>query len=128
MKNDLKKDYQKLLIWQKAQEIFEMVCIDIKSWPNSIIARSISYQLIDSAGSMGANIAEGYGRGGPKEFEQFMRYSRGSSAETDNWLFKALSNDLITNERYLKYQEKFKEFHLMTAAFIYRLRTQNKTH
>lgn len=121
----MEKDYRKLLIWQKAHEIFKMVCEDVRSWPNhNPVAKSISYQLLDSAGSMGANIAEGYGRGGPKEFDQFLRYSRGSSAETDNWLYEAMSNSLITSARYNQYQTKFIEFHKMLAAFVYKLRNQ----
>ena len=125
----MKKDFRNLLIWQKAHEVFQMVCDDIRKWPlTNPIARSISYQLLDSAGSMGATIAEGYGRGGPKEFEQFLRYSRGSSAETDHWLYEAQSTKLITEQRYSQYLEKFIEFHKMLAAFIYSLRGQTNRH
>lgn len=124
----MKKDFRNLLIWQKAHEIFGMVCEDVKKWPlSNPVARSIAYQILDSAGSMGATIAEGYGRGGSKEFEQFLRYSRGSSAETDNWLYEAMENKLITPERHQQYQEKFIEFHKMLASFIYKLRSQRNS-
>lgn len=123
----MEKDFKKLLIWQKAHEVFMMVCNDTAKWSfNNPVARSITYQLLDSAGSMGANIAEGYGRGGSKEFEQFIRYSRGSSAETDHWLYEAKSIKLIIEERYNEYKEKFIEFHKMLASFMYRLREQRR--
>ncbi len=95
------KSFKDLIIWQKAQKVFEMVCEDIKAWPRNTISLSIAHQLIDSAGSISSNVAEGYGRGGPREFEQFLRFSRGSCAETDNWLFKAEQQKFITSSRFL---------------------------
>lgn len=118
------KSYKDIVIWQKAQQVFEMVCKDIKKWPRSPITNSIAYQLIDSAGSISSNIAEGYGRGGPREFEQFFRYSRGSCAETDNWLYKSLQQNLITSSRYKEYVSLFDELYKMSASFINRLRQQ----
>ena len=40
-------------------------------------------QLTDALGSMEGNIAEGFHRNNPKEFVQFLRYSRGSHAEAE---------------------------------------------
>lgn len=120
------KTFKDLLIWQKAFEIFKMVCEDVRKWPKDVISRGISYQLMNSAGSMSANIAEGYGRGGPKEFEQFLRFNRGSQAESDDWLTKAEALGLISDKRYLEYSQKFEELTRMTSSFINRLRTQTK--
>lgn len=103
-----------------------MVCSDVRSWPNDKIANSISYQLLDSCGSVSANVAEGYGRGGPGEFEQFLRYARGSSAETDNWLFKAKKQNLITDTRYQEYSDLLLEVNKMISSFISKLRVQAK--
>lgn len=121
------KSFKDLIIWQKAQKVFEMVCEDIKKWPRNTIAISIAHQLIDSAGSISSNVAEGYGRGGPREFEQFLRFSRGSCAETDNWLYKAMQQKLISSQRYDEYLVIFDEIYKMTASFINKLRGQSKT-
>lgn len=120
------KTFKDLIIWQKSFEIFKMICEDVGKWPKEAVPRSISYQLLDSGGSMSANIAEGFGRGGPKEFEQFLRYSRGSLTESDDWLTKAVDLKLITDERYKDYCRKFEEISKMTASFINRLRNQSK--
>lgn len=122
----MQKSFKDLIIWQRAQELFEMVCEDIKKWPKTVIANAIAYQLIGCIGSISANVAEGYGRGGPKEFEQFLRYSRGSLAESDNWLYKSANEKLITEERYKEYLSKMEECSKMTAVFINRLRGQKK--
>ncbi len=118
------KDYKNLKVWQKADLVFDMVCEDIKKWSNNKIANAIVYQLLDSTGSISANISEGYGRGRPKEFEQFLRYSRGSSAETDNWLFKASKQRLISEERYSEYMRLLEEINKMIGSFISKLRKQ----
>ncbi|MBI2267853.1 MAG: four helix bundle protein [Candidatus Blackburnbacteria bacterium] len=97
---ETERSFKDLRLWQLSEEIFEMVCEDVRNWPKIPIARSISYQILDSAGSMGSNLAEGYGRGGPREFEQFARIARGPMAETDSWLYKALKQNLITDKRY----------------------------
>lgn len=120
------KSFKDLIIWQKSFEIFKMICEDVGKWPKEAAARSIYYQLLDSGGSMSANIAEGFGRGGPKEFEQFLRYSRGSLAESDDWLTKAMAIKLITPERYEDYSRRFEEISKMTASFINKLRAQTK--
>ena len=62
------KNFQKLIVWQKADTLFHMVCADTKTWPNDRVVNSIVFQLLDAAGSISANIAEGYGRGSPREF------------------------------------------------------------
>lgn len=118
------KSYQDLRVWQKADLIFDMVCEDVKKWPRDKIADSISYQLLDSSGSISANIAEGYGRGFPGEFEQFLRYSRGSLEETDNWLYKAMKRKFISQERYDKYHYIFITIKKMISSFINKLRLQ----
>jgi len=118
------KSFRDLKIWHKADIIFDMVCRDIRRWPSDKIANSIAYQLIRAAGSIGANIAEGYGRGLPGEFEQFLRYARGSAAETDNWLNNALKADLITGARYEEYTVIFREMSKMIGSFIGKLRLQ----
>ncbi len=122
----MEKDYKNLEIWRIADRIFDMICEDVKKWHSTPIARSISYQLLDSGGSISANIAEGYGRGTPGEFQQFLRYSRGSSAESDNWLFKATRQNFISRERYGEYQELFERLNKMIGSFIGKLRTQSK--
>lgn len=72
-----------------------MMADDVMKFPKNLVASRIGVQLLDSAGSVSTNIAEGYGRGGSKEFRQYFRQSRGSLMETDNWLYKAMRRGLL---------------------------------
>ena len=44
--------------------------------------------------SIGANIAEGYGRFGGREFSRFLQISLGSANESDYWLLLLKGNNL----------------------------------
>jgi four helix bundle protein len=51
--------------------------------------KGIAWQLIDSAGSVAANIEEGYGRGFGKDYSRFLRISIGSARETRGWYYRS---------------------------------------
>ncbi|MCG3206586.1 MAG: hypothetical protein FOGNACKC_00185 [Anaerolineae bacterium] len=50
--------------------------------------KSIAQQLTRSAGSIAANIEEGYGRGYGKDYARFLRIALGSARETKGWYFR----------------------------------------
>lgn len=80
-------DYHSLLSYQKAKDLTKMV---FKLGTNPMFTtnsgKSLYNQLFRSTSSIGANIAEGYGRNNPKEYKQFLGIARGSSFETEYWL------------------------------------------
>ncbi len=57
---------------------------------------TIGKQLVRAADSIGANMAESYGRFNYGEQIQFLYYARGSLFETKYWLNRALSRNLIS--------------------------------
>jgi four helix bundle protein len=50
--------------------------------------KGIAWQLIDSVGSISANIEEGYGRGYGKDYARFLRISLGSARESRGWYYR----------------------------------------
>ena len=57
-------------------------------------------QINGSSGSVMDNIAEGFGRGGNKEFINFLSFSRGSCSETKAQLQRAFDRDHFNKEIY----------------------------
>ncbi|HEY4197917.1 MAG TPA: four helix bundle protein, partial [Mucilaginibacter sp.] len=61
---------------------------------------TLGKQLVRSADSIGANIAEGFGRYHYKENKNFCYFSRGSLIETEGWIIKAKTRKLISEDQY----------------------------
>jgi four helix bundle protein len=70
------------------------ICVRWKS----LEQRTVAPQLIRAADSIGANIAEGSGRGSDKDYIRFLRISRGSLYETKHWLRLAFARGLLSAE------------------------------
>lgn len=51
--------------------------------------RSLSDQIYRAAGSVSANVCEGYSRSSGKDQARFYEYALGSARETRDWYFKA---------------------------------------
>lgn len=60
---------------------------------------TIGKQLVKSADSIGANIAEGNGRFNLADNQRFVKIARGSLNETRHWLRLAYARTLLTKEQ-----------------------------
>lgn len=96
-----------------ADEIWNIVI----NW--SFLAQdTVGKQIIRSSDSIGANIAEGYGRYFFKENRQFCFYSRGSILETKTWIKKAKNRNLITEEQYYFLFSKLELIHMKLNGYM----------
>ena len=60
--------------------------------------KDIGWQLVAAAGSVPANIEEGYGRGFGKDYSRFLRIALGSARESQGWYYRGrhvFSTDVI---------------------------------
>src|SRR4030042_105633 len=89
------KRFEDLEIWQEAKELSKMV-YEITS--TGLFSSDFKFrdQMRASAGSTVDNIAEGFDRGGNKEFYQFLSVSRGSCGEVRSQSYRAFENKYIT--------------------------------
>jgi len=62
---------------------------DVHKLSKEICVRSLSDQLYRSAGSVCANIEEGYSKISAKDRARFYEYSLGSARETRGWFYRA---------------------------------------
>lgn len=93
------KDFQEIVAWQLARALKLKVDQFLK---RPEFKRHYRYcdQLSDSARSGPANIAEGFGRHGNREFARFVRIAKGSEAEVLNHLIDARDQELISDEEF----------------------------
>ena len=82
------RNYQDLIVWQRAMDLVEGVYRLTASFPKSEIYGLCS-QMRRASVSIPSNIAEGQGRGGDPEFVRFLRISYGSVRELETQLIIA---------------------------------------
>jgi four helix bundle protein len=104
-------------VYKLGEELSDMIWDDYDQWPEKA-QRTIGLQVIRSADSISANLAEGYGRFTAPDRKKFYRYSRGSFEETKTWLRKSIRRQLMEKERITQYEEVIKELGPKLNAFI----------
>jgi four helix bundle protein len=88
MEQNKNHNFTDLIVWQKAVELFELAAQDAERFPDGRPQYLMAGQMVKSAGSIGATIAEGYGRGGPKGFGYRLLAARGYAYATQDWYHK----------------------------------------
>ena len=112
------KEIYEMDVYRLAEELSDLVWEAFDSWTEKA-KRTIGYQIIRSADSISANLAEGYGRFTPADRRLFYRYARGSFEETKGWLRKAIRRRVITGEEKVeKYTSIINELGPKLNAFI----------
>ena len=91
-------NFEKLEVYQLSERLAGQIWEIVASWDN-FKRYSVGQQLVRAADSIGANIAEGTGRGSFKDNRRFVRISRGSLNETKHWLRRSYKRNLLTQDQ-----------------------------
>jgi len=99
VKNDSLWNFQ---VYPKALFLSDLAWEDCEKLMKDIRSRKIADQLISSAGSISANIEEGYGRGFGKDYGRFLKISLGSARECRGWYYRGrrLLSENVLHHRY----------------------------
>jgi four helix bundle protein len=109
--------FENLRVYGLAEEIADFVWDIVIKW-NKLHQYTIGKQLINSADSIGANIAEGTGRGSFADNRRFARIARGSLFEVKHWLRRSYKRELLKEHEIDKLQELIKELTPKLSAYI----------
>lgn len=93
--DSLTYSYRKLIVWQKAMQLMELVYAEIRKFPPEE-KFALSDQLRRAVISIASNIAEGAGRSTNKDYAHFIAIARGSLYETLSQLESAQRLGYIT--------------------------------
>jgi four helix bundle protein len=91
--------FERLIVWQKAQQLAVEVVAVVDSMAVRRSTPALASQILRSATSVPANIAEGYGRYSEAAYRNHLSIARGSLAETRSWVNLLLETGHITADR-----------------------------
>ncbi len=74
--------------YRKSLFVADLSWFDCEKLLKDSRGKSIAWQLTRSAGSIAANIEEGFGRGFGKDYARFLRIALGSARETRGWYYR----------------------------------------
>jgi four helix bundle protein len=116
--------FEDIKVWQKSRELCKYIFNLISSGKFGK-----DYALIDqinrSSGSVMDNIAEGFGRGGKREFINFLSYANASALECLSQLYRAFDRNYISSEVHAVVCEILFEITKMLNALICYLNKSN---
>ena len=90
-------NFEDLKVYRLAEDLADKIWNVTTNW-NHFARDTVGKQLVRAADSIGANIAEGEGRGSYKENKRFVRIARGSVNETRHWLRRAFRRGLLSTQ------------------------------
>ena len=109
--------FQNLRVYCLAEEIADLTWEVVVKW-SRLAQNTVGRQLINAADSIGANIAEGTGRGSVAENRRFARIARGSLFEVKHWLRRAYNRKLLKKTEVTKLHELIEELTPKLSAYI----------
>jgi four helix bundle protein len=111
------RGFEHLDVYRLSEEVADAVWDLVIAWDN--LARdTVGKQLVRSADSVGANIAEGTGRGTYKDNRHFARVGRGSLNEARHFLRRAFRRGHLTEDQIAQLQPLINELGPRLNAYI----------
>ena len=90
-------NFENLRVYQLAEKLSDEIWAVVVTWEH-FARETVGKQIVRSADSIGANIAEGTGRGSFQDNRRFVRTALSSLNETRHWLRRAHSRHLLGKE------------------------------
>ena len=114
---------EKLEVYQLSETLADLIWDICVTW-DWFSKETIGKQLVKAVDSVGANIAEGYGRYAFRENIQFCYYARGSLMEVKHFLQRAKIRKLIKTEQVARINEILLPLGPKLNAYIRSIKTE----
>ena len=110
-------NFEKLRVYRLSEKLADALWNIVTGW--SYFERdTIGKRLVRAGDSIGANIAEGIGRGRFLDNRRFVRIARGSLNETKHWLRRAHKRGLLTAEQVSELKPILEQLAPMLNAYL----------
>ena len=115
------QSFRNLKVWEKAHQLTLKIYAATASFPREE-AYGLTSQIRRAASSIGANIAEGCGRGSDADLKYRLHIAMGSATELDNSLLLARDLSMLSVDTHEELLADVTEVQKMLSSFIVRLR------
>jgi four helix bundle protein len=109
--------FEELRVFKAAEVFADEIWAIVNEW-ETFAKLTVGKQLVRSADSIGANIAEGTGRGTDRDNQRFVRMARGSLNEAKYWLRRASRRKIIGPEQVEKMDKMIEEIGPSLNAYL----------
>ena len=89
-------NFENLRVYKLSEELADEIWKIVLRW-DAFAKDTVGKQIVRSADSIGANIAEGTGRHNFQDNQRFVKIARGSLNETQHFLRRAFNRELLTS-------------------------------
>jgi four helix bundle protein len=89
-------NFENLRVYKLSEELADEIWTIVIRW-DAFAKDTVGRQIVRSADSVGANIAEGTGRHNFQDNRRFVKIARGSLNETQHFLRRAFKRNLLTS-------------------------------
>ncbi|GEP44309.1 four helix bundle protein [Brevifollis gellanilyticus] len=109
--------FEDILAWQKGRELTQLI---YKASRKGEFSKdySLKDQIRRACISVTSNIAEGFERGGNKEFIQFLGHAKGSCGEVRSQLYVALDEEYVSETQWQELHTRCLEVSRLLDGFI----------
>ena len=112
-----KSNFEGLHIYRTSEDLADIVWRTVSTW-NWFARKTLGQQIVSSADSIGASIAEGIGRGSFMDQRQFICFARGSLYKTKHWVRRARRRQLLTKREQHELHRLIDQLSSMINAYI----------
>ena len=109
--------FETLEVYKLSEALADMIWDIVINW-DAFEKDTIGRQLVKSSDSIGANIAEGTGRGSFGDNIRFAKISRASLYETKHWLRRAYKRKLLSESQTNEIKKIIEELSPKISAYI----------
>lgn len=109
--------FEELQVYRLAEKLADEIWAVVVGW-DQFSRATVGRQVVRAADSIGANIAEGTGRGSFQDNRRFVRNARASLNETKHWSRTAHSRKLLTPQATAKIKPLIDELAPKLNAYL----------
>lgn len=118
------KDFRKLKVWGRAHQVMLALYHATKAFPGDELY-GLRTQIRRSASSIGANLAEGCGRNGDREFGRFLSIALGSASELEYHLILAMDLGYLGGTTGVELSREVVEVKRMISGLLAKLKADS---